>query len=114
MYRQDCKQDVREAYTDTFNNPVSASAAHNILLVYRVKENNRNFINKGWEDDGEHGAGRLVFEYLEDKGFVNITVVITKQLKGRIASVAKRSDLLNKIIEDACNQLTAVNKLPPP
>ena len=64
-------------------------------------------------DDGEHGAGRLVFKYLEDKGFVNITVVITKQLKGRMASVAKRSDLINKSIEDACNQLTAVNKLPP-
>ena len=30
-----------------------------------------------------------------------------------MTSVAKRSDLINKSIEDACNQLTAVNKLPP-
>ena len=48
VYVTSSMQDVREAYTDTFNNLVSAAAAHNIL-VYRVKEN--NFINKGWVDD---------------------------------------------------------------
>ena len=37
VYVTSSMQDVREAYTDTFINPVSASAAHNIL-VYRVKK----------------------------------------------------------------------------
>ena len=49
VYVTSSMQDVREAYTDTFINPVSASAAHNIL-VHRVKEKKIGIlsIKAGW------------------------------------------------------------------
>ena len=56
-------QDVRTAYINTFSNPKTASAAHN-TLVYRVQETGRKYVSKGWIDDGEHGTGRLVMQYL--------------------------------------------------
>ena len=105
-------QDVRTAYINTFSNPKTASAAHN-TLVYRVQETGRKYVSKGWIDDGEHGTGRLVMQYLEEKGLNNVTAVITKQLRGRMATVVKRSELINKSVQEACDQLIANKKLIP-
>ena len=42
-------------------------------------------------------------QYLEEKGLNNVTAVITKQLRGRMATVVKRSELINKSVQDACD-----------
>ena len=43
-------------------------------------------------------------QYLEEKGLNNVTAVITKQLRGRMATVVKRSELINKSVQEACDQ----------
>ena len=42
-----------------------------------------------------------------------MTAVITKQLRGRMATVVKRSELINKSVQEACDQLIANKKLIP-
>ena len=110
VYVTHSMQQVRSAYTNTFKTPSSASAAHN-TLVYRVKNDRNNFINKGWTDHGKYGMGRIVLNFLVKEGFLNVTAVITKHHSGKTGSFAKRSDIVNQSVKEACEQLIASSTL---
>ena len=55
--------------------------------------------------------GRIVLIFLGNEGSVNVTAVKTKQHSGRMGSFAKRSDLVNQSVKEACEQLISSSTL---
>ena len=90
-------RDVRQMYKKILMQPSCASAAHNILAYrYGDSTNNRENIQEGFIDDGEHGAGAAVLRCLKLNNIQNTAVVVT-----RIWSGNKIGPRRFKLIEDA-------------
>ncbi|KAK3093349.1 hypothetical protein FSP39_014330 [Pinctada imbricata] len=68
--------DVQNLYRKVCILPDSASSDHRIL-VYRFKDEARK-LTENYHDDGEHGAGRRLLQYMRDNEMCNIAVVISK------------------------------------
>ncbi len=63
-------------YHKVCSQPVAASATHNIL-AYVLPDG-----TQGYQDDGEHGAGRFLSKWLARNNHTGIAVVVTRQYGG--------------------------------
>ncbi|KAJ8306165.1 hypothetical protein KUTeg_016710 [Tegillarca granosa] len=88
--------DVRKSYKKVVTTPGHTDAHHNIL-VYRYVDNSGN-IQKGYQDDGEFGAGRKLLKYLETNDISNTAFIISRWSSGNHIG-PKRFSLMEKIVE---------------
>lgn len=90
--------EVRLAYRKLLSCPDAARASHNVMAYKLGGE-------LGWEDDGEHGAGRFLAHWLKGKKEVdNITVFLTRHYGGERLG-AKRFELMREAAKLACEEL---------
>ena len=68
--------EVSELYKKVNVDPNSVASDHRIL-VYRFKDSDGKIQESYW-DDGEHGAGRRLLQYMRVNKIVNVGVVITR------------------------------------
>lgn len=85
--------DVRKSYKKVVTTPGHTDAHHNIL-VYRYVDNSGN-IQKGYQDDGEFGAGRKLLKYLETNDISNTAFIISRWSSGNHIG-PKRFSLMEK------------------
>ena len=90
--------EVRLAYRKLLTCPDAARASHNVL-AYKIRG------ELGWEDDGEHGAGRFLAHWLSSKEDVdNISIFLTRHYGGERLG-AKRFELMRESAKLACEDL---------
>ncbi|KAJ8307585.1 hypothetical protein KUTeg_014861 [Tegillarca granosa] len=92
--------EVRRFYKKVSVEPKYAMCNHRIL-VYRHRDEEGK-IHQGYNDDGEHGAGRKLLEYLTRNNYVNVGIVVTRWYGGKHIG-PKRFNLM----EDALSQVVA-------
>jgi myosin heavy subunit len=69
-------EDVQNLYKKVCVDPYSAAANHRIL-VYRFTDTNGKIQESYW-DDGEHGAGRQMLQYMRTNKIQNLAVILTR------------------------------------
>ena len=74
-------REVRQAYKKFLLDPRKLSARHN-SASYRLYNPETAKTTDGWVDDGEHGAGRLIRNYLQRQNCTNIVVLLSRGLDG--------------------------------
>lgn len=90
--------EVRLAYEKVLVNPIAARASHNII-VYTTTQG-----KIGWLDDGEHGAGRYLANWMKDSKMENICIIITRVYGGQKLG-GKRFELMKDAAKAACSEL---------
>ncbi|KAJ8307584.1 hypothetical protein KUTeg_014865 [Tegillarca granosa] len=73
--------EVRRFYKKVSIEPKYAKCNH-CILVYRHRDEEAK-IHQGYNDDGEHGAGRKLLEYLTRNNNVNVGIVVTRWYGGK-------------------------------
>ena len=97
--------EVRLAYQKLLSCPQAARATHNIM-AYKVRD------KVGWEDDGEHGAGRFLSHWIKDCKMENICIFVTRNYGGEKLG-ARRFELLRETAKAACTELSRQLRLKP-
>ena len=69
-------KEVRQVYKKFLLDPRKLSARHN-CTIYRLYIPVTAKTTDGWVDDGEHGAGRLIQNYLQHKNCSKIAVLLS-------------------------------------
>ena len=71
--------DVRYAYMQLRKK--YGDATH-IMCAYRIEGANEP-ANQDYADDGEHGGGHALFDFLKEQGIMNRAVFVTRKYSGR-------------------------------
>ncbi|KAJ8306673.1 hypothetical protein KUTeg_015714 [Tegillarca granosa] len=70
-----CYNDIRNFSQIILQNPLNASAVHNII-VYRCYYQSGQ-LHEGFDDDGEIGAGRQLINHMKQYSMQNFVALIT-------------------------------------
>ena len=91
-------EEVRKAYK-SFVLSGRLSSRHN-LATYRIYNPTSAKTVEGWEDDGEHGGGRTLRNYLQKRNLTNIAVFLSRGSEGTHLG-NRRYQLMEEAVESA-------------
>ena len=94
-------EDARYAYLAVSRFPGVASSSHLISAYYTLNE------EFDYEDDGDHGLGRHVFEILQEKGLKGVIVFLSRDFGG-IHLGKDRFTIINKVVAQSLGRYNAV------
>jgi len=95
---------ARVAYRKLLQNPACLGAAHNIA-AYHLYNTLTTKSTTGYQDDGEHGAGRYISELLHHNNAKNVVVFVTRQFMTSSHLGAARFDAIEKAVESCLKKL---------
>ena len=96
-------QDVRAAYHNFLSKPGRLAAAHN-LAAYRLYSPHTTKTEEGWEDDGDHGAGKKLLDLLHRQNRTNTVVFLSRGSAGSHLG-PRRHKIMAEVAESALSKL---------
>lgn len=96
-------EEVRMGYKKLLHNPSRLKSTHNIA-VYRIYDPTTSKTISGFQDDGEHGAGRYLLKYMEKRQLKNVVAFVTRQYGGKHLGY-QRFELMRDCVSSALEKM---------
>lgn len=97
--------EVRKAYQVFLLQPGRLAALHN-MSIYRITTPSTTKTEESWADDGEHGAGKQIRTYLQNRNLSNVAVFISLASDGTLRG-PRRIKLMEDAVDSALSKLLA-------
>ncbi len=108
------KAEARAAYQKLLTIPLCMGAAHNVAAC-AISEGECGQVSREWQDDGEHGAGRFLSNWLKRRNDVNTIVIVTRKVDQPLHLGRKRFEAYEEAATMALERLSAtISKQQPP